>query len=153
MLNKKILITIITVIFLLVFVSVGLALYNAVETQHKVKSIATEFVGKWANYQNQYSTSYINSLKPYLTVDQVNKLTFSAQTVGATDIRYGLTPLASSFTNFSVKSFTNSKGIYTIKVSGVLKYTGTPAEYNRVADIILKKVDNKWQVSNMYFED
>lgn len=79
--KKNYLYLILAVIFLAIVIFLGLSFYFDVQNKKQLTERSKEFVQIWGNYQDEASTSYINSLKDYISVEIMSDYQNNAQTI------------------------------------------------------------------------
>lgn len=152
--NKKyLLITLASVSLLVIICFLIYSYFAEAQVKKDIKQTTIEAVEKWANFSDSYSEDYLSSLKPFLTEEKYKVLSKDAAKAREINSKYGVMPTGSTFTDIKITSISKEKENYIVKAEGFHKYSTDQEASSKIAEIVFVRVNNKWLISDIYFEN
>lgn len=142
--NKKILI--ITIVVVIILVLTYFLWPKPKQEQATIKKQTDEVVLKWGNFQDNSSDDYINSLKPYFSVELFNQYKSDAVTQKAIAEKFGPAP-EEKYEITSTKILGQRSDSYVVQINGVREFPQTSQKNDSKTIVTYKLIGGQWKIT------
>jgi len=153
MTRKKIIIIIITTLSLIFVIILGTVLVSNLLEQRRQQEIikmSNEFTKNWANFKDETSAQYLDSISGYLS-NEINK-DYTDTAGEIISMRGDNKPVTSSFTITKAAVVTKNDKKYTAIVVGNRNFSDERGKAEETIHITWEKIGNKYVITDIYSE-
>lgn len=146
--NKKIyiIISLATTVLLMV---IGISVYINQRNISQINEDSKILVTKWANFKDQGSQQYLNSLKPYITDELMSQFSYDAEQLNSVVSNVDTKPASSKFIITGSPKTKRSKKSYVTEIRGSRQYSEEEKISENVT-IVWLKVKGHYLANEIY---
>jgi hypothetical protein len=154
MTRKKIIVIILTTIFIVIIAIIGYALINNYlehMRQEKIANMSNEFVQSWANFKDETSSQYLNSISKYLSSSINTDYSDSAKEI--IDMRGNNTPISSTFSITREAKVSMDGAKYNSVIVGIRDYSDYRGKSEETVHLTWGRVNNQYIITDIYTDN